>query len=222
MRQEGRRHDGQERQRQLIEATIAALAKHGPGRISVRLIAAEAQASPGLVTHYFGSIDALVAVAATRLGEDILDALDATVNAAGSEHRVRLMALVGGCFRHPVLSARTIASWLAITGLAPSMPLVAEAQQATIDALRARIRRLMAACLPDQAHHMPASALTAVIEGLWTEMARDAASLNADEAERVTLHLLRSLGMVREEGPVPARETPPRRGLAWEPQRLAR
>jgi TetR/AcrR family transcriptional regulator, transcriptional repressor of bet genes len=217
MRQDGRRHEGCERRRQLIEATIMALAKHGSGKVSVRLIASEAQASPGLVTHHFGSIDALIAAAAGQLGRMILDVVDQAVEDGGDNPRLRLMGLVEGCFRPPILSATTVGAWLAVTALAQSMPLVADVQRGTIDRLRERIGRLMSACAPDRAHRLPATALAAVIEGLWMEMARDTGSVTADEAARITLHWLRSLGLFRADDQT-AEPAASRQGFAWEPR----
>lgn len=218
MRQDVRRHEGCERRRQLIEATITALAKYGSGKVSVRLIANEAQVSPGLITHHFGSIDALIAAAAGQLGQMILDAVEQAVADGGDHARTRLMGFVEGCFRPPVVSATTIASWLAVTGLSQSMPLVADAQSATIERLRTRICRLMGDCAPDRSHRLPAAALAAVIEGLWTEMARDTGSVTADEAERITLHWLRSLGMFREDGQAGSEIAAPGEGFAWGPR----
>jgi len=51
----------------LLEATLAVLAREGAGAVTVRRVAAEAGASPGTVTHHFGSIDELL-VAALRHG----------------------------------------------------------------------------------------------------------------------------------------------------------
>jgi TetR/AcrR family transcriptional regulator, transcriptional repressor of bet genes len=217
MRQSVHRQEPCERRRHLIEATLAALAKHGSGRVSVRLIALEAQVSPGLITHHFGSIETLVAAASTQMGEDIRDALDREVEASGTDPRTRLMAFVSGCFRHPALAAGAVASWVAVTGLAPSMPPVAEAQSAMITQFRARIAQLMTACAPDRAHDLPAKMLAAVIEGLWMEMSRETASVTVEEAERLTLHWLRSLGLFRDPS-APAVETDAPQGRAWGPR----
>lgn len=198
-----------------------ALAKHGSGKVSVRLIAGEAQASPGLVTHHFGSIDSLIAAAAGQLGRMILDVVDQSVEDSGDNPRMRLMALVEGCFRPPVLSATTVASWLAVTGLSQSMPLVADVQRATIEELKERICGLMTACAPDRAHRLPAAALAAVIEGLWTEMTRDTGGVTADEAERITLHWLRCLGLFREDNAVSPDRPVAQPGFAWDPRRRA-
>lgn len=217
MRLDGQRHQRQERCRQLIDATITALAKHGSGRISVRLIAAEAQTSPGLITHHFGSIDRLVAAACTQLSRDSMDALERILAEAGGEPRMQLMAYVAACLRSMSRSATVGAAWLAIAALAHSMPPVAEAQRDAIDRLRERIRLLMTACVPDRAHHLPASTLIAVIQGLWLEMARETPHVTGDDAQRVTLHWLRSLGLLRDDAPSAAFDAPPRPGFAWAP-----
>lgn len=51
----------------LLDATLAVVARDGVAAVTVRRVAAEAAASPGTVTHHFGSVDALL-VAALRHG----------------------------------------------------------------------------------------------------------------------------------------------------------
>lgn len=51
----------------LLEATLKVIARDGVGAVTVRRVASEAAASPGTVTHHFGSVDALL-VAALRHG----------------------------------------------------------------------------------------------------------------------------------------------------------
>jgi AcrR family transcriptional regulator len=51
----------------LLEAALKVLAREGAGSVTVRRVAAEAGASPGTVTHHFGSVDELL-VAALRHG----------------------------------------------------------------------------------------------------------------------------------------------------------
>jgi TetR/AcrR family transcriptional regulator, transcriptional repressor of bet genes len=49
------------RREALIEATLACLRKYGHDGLSVRRIGAEAGVSPGLITHHFPSVAALIA-----------------------------------------------------------------------------------------------------------------------------------------------------------------
>src|SRR6185312_5387795 len=78
----------------LIEATARVLAREGAAGASVRTIATEAGVSPGLVGHYFGGVDALVAATYARIGEQVSAALDAAIDAAGDDPRARLSAYV--------------------------------------------------------------------------------------------------------------------------------
>lgn len=222
MRQDGRRHEAWERQRQLIDATIAALAKHGSGRISVRLIAAEAHVSAGLITHHFGSIDMLVAAACEQLSQINFEVRQRIIEDAGTEPRTRLMGIVAACFRPPMLSPISVAAWLAITGLAPSMPAVAKAQQRALDRLREQIERLMTACAPDRSHRLPTSALIGLIQGLWIQMAAESPHVTAEEGERLVLHWLGALGLFRDDRSLPVMAAAAHSGFAWEPQRQMR
>src|SRR3546814_11594259 len=61
VRQAFTRESADARRADLIEATAACLAEHGLAGTNVRAICARAGVSPGLLRHYFGGIDDLVA-----------------------------------------------------------------------------------------------------------------------------------------------------------------
>src|SRR3546814_5808330 len=74
VRQAFTRESADARRADLIEATAACLAEHGLAGTNVRAICARAGVSPGLLRHYFGGIDDLVA-ATYQATSDRLDAI---------------------------------------------------------------------------------------------------------------------------------------------------
>ena len=86
------RTDAEERRRLLIAAATRVLARDGASGASVRAIAQEAQVSPGLVTHHFGGIDALIAATYADVSAAVTAALGAAVAGAGGDPRARLSA----------------------------------------------------------------------------------------------------------------------------------
>ncbi len=64
-----RRRDPTEARRELLDAAERVLAIHGPDAVGLRDVAREAGVSHGLVTHYFGTYDALVEAVFARRTE---------------------------------------------------------------------------------------------------------------------------------------------------------
>jgi AcrR family transcriptional regulator len=194
-RQAFTRESADARRADLIEATAACLAERGLAGTNVRAICRRAGVSPGLLRHYFGGIDDLVA-ATYQATSDRMDAVFAdAVAAAGGDPRARLAAFLTASFRPPVTDPELLGAWTAFWALARS-----DARMATIHAesyagYRARLAELLIACGAADADRL-AIMLTAMVDGLWLELSLDAASFGADAAvamiERAVTALLSS------------------------------
>jgi DNA-binding transcriptional regulator YbjK len=178
----------------LVDATAHALAHHGAGGISVRMVAARAGVSAGLLTHYFGGIDDLIAATYRATGTRIGALLDAAVAAAGPDPRARLRAYVDANFRAPVSEPELLATWAAFWALAGSKPHIAAIHDSVSAATRAQVEALLAACGARETR-LAAIGLTALIDGLWLERSLNPAAFSAHEAgalaERWLVALLR-------------------------------
>ena len=106
-----------ERRQSLIAAAMRVLARDGAHGASVRAIALEGGVSPGLVTHHFGGVDALIAATYAQVGDQVGAALDAAVAAAGNDPRARLRAYVAASFAPPIADRALLATWIAFWGL---------------------------------------------------------------------------------------------------------
>ena len=91
-RQPFRRLSPDARKSALITACARVLATKGASGASVRAICAEAGVSPGLLTHYFDGIDALIAATYRDTGDRVQAALNAAVEQADPTPRARLLA----------------------------------------------------------------------------------------------------------------------------------
>ena len=168
-RQAFTRESADARRADLIDATAACLAELGLAGTSVRAICAKAGVSPGLLRHYFGGIDDLIA-AAYQATSDRMDAVfAAAADAAGSDPRA------------PVTDPQLLGAWTAFWALARSDARMAAIHADSYAGYRARLRDLLAPCGardPDQL----AILLTAMVDGLWLELSLDASSFGADSA----------------------------------------
>jgi TetR/AcrR family transcriptional regulator, transcriptional repressor of bet genes len=180
------RADADTRRRSLIGATTRVLARDGAAGASVRAIAAEAGVSPGLVTHHFGSVDALIAATYAQVDAEVAAALDAAVEAAGDDPRARLSAYVAASFAHPIGSRDLLATWIAFWSLVIARPEIAALHDAGYARFRAGLETLLADCgLPATECRSAALAVTALVDGLWLELCLSPEVLTVAEARDI-------------------------------------
>ena len=180
-RQAFTRESADARRTALIEATAAVLAEQGLARTNVRAICARAGVSPGLLRHYFGGIDDLVA-ATYQATSDRMDAVFASAVAdAGPDPRAQLSAYLTASFRPPVTDPNLLGAWTAFWALARSDARMAAIHAASYAGYRARLGELLAAGGAADAPRL-AIMLTAMVDGLWLELSLDATSFGADAA----------------------------------------
>lgn len=193
-RQAFTRESADARRADLIEATAAVLAEQGLAGTNVRAICAKAGVSPGLLRHYFGGIDDLVA-ATYQATSDRMDAIfAAAVESAGSDPRVRLTAYLTASFRPPVTDPELLGAWTAFWALSRNDVRIAAIHAESYAGYRERLGELLTACGAADAGRL-AIMLTAMVDGLWLELSLDAASFGAEAAvqmiERAVEALLR-------------------------------
>ncbi|OJJ13059.1 MULTISPECIES: transcriptional regulator BetI [unclassified Roseibium] len=102
----------EERRRSLINATVDAIHERGYSDVTMAQIAKRAGVSGGLVHHYFGSKDQLLAATMrhllTELGREIQEGLS-----KASTPRERISAIIAGNFAVDQFQPAVIAAWLA-------------------------------------------------------------------------------------------------------------
>ncbi|WP_295445630.1 TetR family transcriptional regulator C-terminal domain-containing protein [Sphingorhabdus sp. EL138] len=169
----------------LIAATARCLSMRGAHGTSVRAICLEAGVSAGLLRHYFGGIDALVAATYRATGARVSDAMHAAVNAVACDNpRGRLLAFVNASFRAPIADPELLATWLAFWSLSRTVPTIGEIHDEIYAENRQDMERLILACpnAPADAR-LAAVALTALVDGLWLELSLGNAPFSVAEAE---------------------------------------
>lgn len=175
------------RRQSLVEATARVLARDGAGGASVRSIAQEADVSPGLVTHYFASIDALIAATYAYVGSRVEVALQSAVDAAGDDPRARLIAYATASFTPPIADPALLATWIAFWSLVKSRPMIAALHDAIYARYRTDLEALLAACaVAAPACRLTAIAITALVDGLWLELCLSPEAFSPAEARGIT------------------------------------
>ena len=169
----------------LIAATARCLSTRGAHGTSVRAICLEAGVSAGLLRHYFGGIDALVAATYRATGARVSAAMHAAVDAVpGDNPRGRLLAFVTASFRAPIADPELLATWLAFWSLSRTVPTIGEIHDEIYAENRQDMERLILACPTAPADaRLAAVALTALVDGLWLELSLGNAPFSVAEAE---------------------------------------
>src|SRR5688572_22390 len=155
-----------QRRRQLIDATIEALADVGFNACTLGEIGRRAGASPGLVAHYFGDKDGLLEATlrhmVTRLGHSAARRL-----ASVRDPRARVQAVIDTTLSPEEFERRTASVWLAFWGQvihsARFRRLQAIYQRRMLSNLRHALRQL----LPPQEAEDIAMLIASMIDGLW-------------------------------------------------------
>jgi TetR/AcrR family transcriptional repressor of bet genes len=191
------------RRRSLIEATTRVLARDGAAGASVRAIAKEAGVSPGLVTHHFGSVDALIAATYAQVDAEVAAALDAAMEQVGSDPHAKLSAYVAASFAPPIASRDLLATWIAFWSLVIARRDIAALHDTGYARFRERLEALLADCGVSRDERRPAAiAIAALVDGLWLELCLSPEVLTPDEAtaivgRQVAGYLVRSVSSER-------------------------
>lgn len=153
------------RRRDLLAAASTLVAEAGPQGATVRAIAARAGVTPGLIRHYFGTKEALLAEAYLVLMDSMTET---AAGAGGADPVARLAGFVTANLRPPVADGRNFALWAGFMQQAASDSQLSRAHEAGYLAFRNRLETLIADCsVPDA--RCKAVAVNALIDGLWLE-----------------------------------------------------
>ena len=178
-----RRAEPDVRRQSLIAACARVLAREGAAGTSVRVIAREAGVSPGLITHYFTGIEALIAATYADVDQTVRAAMEVAVAAAGADPRARLDAFVTASFAPPIADRALLATWIAFWSLVSARANIARQHDDQYAAYRARLTEMLDACgvAPDRLR-LAAITLAAVVDGLWLELCLSPGCFSAQEA----------------------------------------
>lgn len=188
------RESSDTRRQSLIAATASTLAEQGLAGASVRSICARANVSPGLLTHYFPGVNALIAETYRATTEQVTATLREAVDKAGPEPLDQVSAFLTASFRSPIAEPELLATWLAFWSAVKTDPVIAAIHSETYRDYRAQLERLLRSCgMPAADSSLAAIALTALVDGLWLELSLDPSTFSHDQASAMVVHWLEAL-----------------------------
>ena len=167
-----RREAPEDRRRQLGEAALRCIVKHGNAGVSVRQIAAEAGVTQGLITHHFGEINELVAYAFDIMSAGLLQQILKAVEEAKPTPQARLDAFIEASFSPLLFDRDVLGVWVVFWGLILHSPRMSTSQQKeyadyveTVEGLISNLAKEEGFKVGDV--RLTAMALTALLDGLW-------------------------------------------------------
>ena len=162
------------RREALIEATLACLRKYGHEGLSVRRIGAEAGVSPGLITHHFPSVSALIAASYETLSMSLLHSIDRHARETDASPRERLQRFYEAWFAPALIEPGLFNTWLVFWSMISHDAGVRAVHDRTYAAYRAALESLLGQLhrsegVPRFRLRSAAIALAALLDGLWIE-----------------------------------------------------
>ncbi|WP_279480425.1 betaine-aldehyde dehydrogenase [Aureimonas sp. SK2] len=155
-----------QRRRQLIEATIDALADVGFAASSLSEIAGRVGVVPSLVSHYFGDKDGLLEATLRHLASRVSTSAKLRLQRAEGP-RERIQAVIDANLAPEEFDARTCSVWLAFWGQVLHSARLKRVQRAYQKRMLSNLRYDLKALCGDEDAHRISVAIAAVIDGLW-------------------------------------------------------
>jgi TetR/AcrR family transcriptional regulator, transcriptional repressor of bet genes len=162
----------EDRRRQLGEAALRCIRRHGNAGVSVRQIAAEAGVTQGLITHHFGEINELVAYAFDLMSEGLLQEILNAVEAAEPTSQARFEAFITASFSPILMDREVLSVWVVFWGLVLHSPRMSSSQQQEYSDYVAAVEGLIESLAKHEDFkvadiRLAAKAFTALMDGLW-------------------------------------------------------
>jgi TetR/AcrR family transcriptional regulator, transcriptional repressor of bet genes len=157
---------GDVRRRQLIEATIVAIAEVGFNATTIVEIARRAEVSTGLVSFYFGDKDGLLEATMRHLARELSRNAAAGMRDAVTP-RARVQAVIEAALGASQFERRIGTVWLAFWGQVPHSPRFARVQRAYQRRVAANLSYALRPLLARDPARAFAETIASMIDGLW-------------------------------------------------------
>jgi TetR/AcrR family transcriptional repressor of bet genes len=185
----------EERQEQLIQATIRSVASRGLSDTTMATVASEAGLSQGIINLHFQSKDRLLVETLKYIADEYRQTWKKALNAAGKSAAERLEALVMVDFRLPVCDRNKLAVWFAFWGESKSRPTY---RQICAERDRAYRKEMVQVCqdLIDMGGYenidaeTVAAGLSAMTAGLWLDMLTNPRSMSRQDSRDICRQFL--------------------------------
>ncbi|MBP5858374.1 TetR family transcriptional regulator C-terminal domain-containing protein [Marivibrio halodurans] len=174
------------RRQELIDATFRCLCNHGSSEISVRLIAAEAGVSLGMVRHHFRTKDELLAATLQQLSDKVQSQTREALALPDLTPTERLHAFITACLHPGALDAKYVRARFLFWSLAQTNETIRTVHDRIYARFEKELRGLVGAVAEEKGLTVDLDIVTlaimALLKGIWVEW-----SLAPDRADPLKL-----------------------------------
>ncbi len=187
----------QERQLQLIRATVRSVAKNGLADTTMSTVAREAGLSQGIINLHFQSKDRLLAETLRYITDEYDVSCRKALSGAGPSPAERLEALVDVDFKLPVCDRNKLAVWFAFWGESKARPTYRKLCASRDIQYRKELAALCQLQIEEGGYEgldamVLATGLSAMTEGLWLDLLISPRSMTRKQARNICVAYLAS------------------------------
>ena len=185
----------EERQEQLIQATIRSVASRGLSDTTMATVSSEAGLSQGIINLHFQSKERLLVETLRYIADEYRQSWMKALNGAGDSPAERLAALMKVDFRLPVCDRNKLAVWFAFWGESKSRPTYRQICAERDRAYREEMIQVCQALIEEGDYQgvdaaAVAAGLSAMTSGLWLDMLTSPRSMSRQDAQGICLQFL--------------------------------
>jgi TetR/AcrR family transcriptional repressor of bet genes len=185
----------EERQQQLIQATIRSVASNGLSDTTMATVSSEAGLSQGIINLHFKSKDRLLVETLRFLSEQYRQAWEKAISRAGDSPTDKLSAMVATDFKPPVCDRNKLAVWFAYWGESKSRPTYRKICALRDMAYRAEMVRVCEQLVEEGGYEnidagIVSAGLSAMASGLWLDMLTNPRSMSRERARQICMSYL--------------------------------
>jgi AcrR family transcriptional regulator len=163
------------RRQQLIDATIAVLARKGYSALTVADVAKTAGLSVGIINFHFESKEKLLAACLTHLAEEYYRNWHGALAMPGASAAEKLQLIILGDFNDKIFTPDKLAAWIAFWGETQGRPIYVEICSAYDEERTRAVSGLCEKIIKDGGYKLVPStvmrALESLGDGLWLGVA---------------------------------------------------
>lgn len=158
------------RRRQLIRATVETIGTHGFAETTIARISRRAGLSTGIISHYFGGKNELLAASMRWLLRQLQRETGRRLRRSGSATE-RIESILGASFDSEQFTPIVSTVWLSFYAQIPHEPELARLHRVYMRRLRSNLRHAFRQLMPDAASDEAAEGMASMIDGIWVRMA---------------------------------------------------
>jgi TetR/AcrR family transcriptional repressor of bet genes len=185
----------EQRQEQLILATIRSVASRGLSDTTMATVSSEAGLSQGIINLHFQSKERLLVETLRYIADEYRQAWKKALAGAGDSPARQLAALVLVDFRLPVCDRNKLAVWFAFWGESKSRPTYRQICAERDRAYRKEMVQVVEALIEEGAYQevnadSVAAGLSAMTAGLWLDMLTNPRAMSRQDGREICMQFL--------------------------------